>query len=286
MKTPIIIIAILAVITFLGSVFIVNQTEQALVLQFGEPKRVVNEPGLHFKLPFFFQNVLKFDKRILDINLDKKEVIASDSKRLIVDAFVKYKIVDPLKFFQAVQNEIKAQGMMSSILFSNLQSEIGKIPLSTLLTEKRVEIMRNIHNNSNAEAKSFGIEIVDVRITRSDLPPENNHTIFERMKAERNKEAKQIRSEGEEQGKIIRATANKERTILLAEAEKKSQLLRGDGEAISTELYAKAFNKDPDFYAFYRSMQAYKKSINNDDTTLVISPDSDFLHFMNRSESK
>lgn len=286
MKIAIISFAVLFFLG-LGSVFTVNQNEQALVLQFGNPIKVVNapaagkaeEPGLKFKLPYFFEDVIKFDKRVLDFDLDAKEVIASDQKRLIVDAFAKYKIVDPLKFYQTVRDERGIQSRLNSILDSRLREVLGSVPLSTLLTGERATIMRNIKNNVNKELASFGVDVVDVRIMRADLPEANSQAIFRRMQTEREREAKEFRSQGDEQALRIKSTAEKDRTVLIAEAEKKSQTLRGEGDALATKIYADAFNRDPEFFAFYRSMQAYRATMTKDDTTVVLSPGSEYLKY-------
>lgn len=279
----------------LSSVFIVNQTEQALILQFGKPVRVIKEAGLHFKTPFV-QNVEYFDNRLLDFDADQNEVIAADQKRLIVDAFVRYRITDPLRFKQTVGNEVTMRSRLNSILESSLRQVLGSVPLSAVLSEKRSEIMANIRNLVNLQAMGakveggtdnitkggFGIEVVDVRIKRADLPPANSEGIYKRMQTEREREAKEFRAKGSEDAQKIRSQADKERTILLAEAKKKSEITRGEGDGTATKIFADAFGRDQEFFQFYRSMQAYKKTINQKDTTMLMSPNNEFLQFMEK----
>lgn len=274
----------------LNSAFVVNQTEQALVLEFGKPVDVKKTPGLKFKMPFV-QNVIYFDNRLLDFDAQPITVLLKQQDRLIVDAFVRYKIVDPLRFYQTMQNEWTLSSRLSAVLKSTLQEVLGKEKLETLLSPDRSRIMRDIRNRINSDVGSvktqdktgarisnnFGIQIVDVRITRTDLPAENSTAIFTRMRAEREKEAKNLRAQGEEQALRIRSEADKERTILLAEAQSAAEKIRGQGDAEATRIYAQAFSADPNFYDFYRSMQAYRKSFNSNDTTIILSPQSDFL---------
>lgn len=292
-------IAIAAVLfILLNSAFIVNQTEQALILQFGKPVRVIKDAGLNFKTPFV-QNVEYFDKRLLDFDAEPNEVIASDQKRLIVDAFVRYRITDPLRFKQSVGNEVTMRSRLNSILESSLRQVLGSVPLSTVLSEKRSEIMANIRNIVNMQAMGtkieggadnitkggFGIEVVDVRIKRADLPPANSEGIYKRMQTEREREAKEFRAKGAEDAQKIRSQADKERTIIMAEAKKKAEITRGEGDGTATKIFADSFGKDQDFFQFYRSMQAYKKSLDKKDTTILMSPDNDFLKFMERSSN-
>lgn len=276
------IILIIATVLFVGlinSVFIVDQRNQSLILQFGEPVRVEDRAGLKFKLPFI-QNVLFFDKRIIDLGLEDQEVIASDQKRIIINAFIKYKISDPLKFYTTVRNQFGMKSKLDAILDSSSRKIIGEVPLNRLLTENRSDIMTQIKDSVSTQAQLFGIKVIDVRIMRSDLPKENSDAIFSRMKTEREKEAREIRATGDEEAQKIRARADKEKTLLLAEANKQSQITRGNGEAKSTKIFAQAFGRDPDFFSFYRSMQAYEKSLKGDKTTLVISPTSEFFQFI------
>lgn len=279
----------------LNSVFIVNQTEQALILQFGKPERVIKQAGLNFKTPFL-QNVEYFDNRLLDFDAQSNEVIAADQKRLIVDAFVRYRITDPLRFKQTVGNEMTMRSRLNSILESSLRQVLGSVPLSAVLSEKRSEIMSDIRNLVNLQAMGtkieggadnitkggFGIEVVDVRIKRADLPPANSEGIYKRMQTEREREAKEFRAKGAEDAQKIRSQADKERTILLAEAKKKSEITRGEGDGTATKIFADSFGRDHDFFQFYRSMQAYKKTLDRKDTTILMSPDNEFLKFMEK----
>ncbi len=266
----------------LSAVFIVDQREQALVLQFGEPVRVVKDPGLHFKVPMV-QNVVKFDRRVLDLNARANEVIAADQKRLIVDAFIKFRIGDPLKFYQAVRTEAIAMQRLDTFLDSSLRQILGSVPLSALLTDKRIEVMRAISHEVQTKAKEIGVEVVDVRIRRADLPQENSEAIFKRMRTEREREAKEHRAQGAEDGQRIRSRADRDRKVLIAEAEKKAQIIRGQGDSEATRIFAEAFSRDPDFFAFYRSMQAYRVTMTKDDTDMVLSPNSEFLKYFDRS---
>ena len=291
-----VIIAVLLLILS-GSVFVVNQTEQALVLEFGKPVRVIKEAGLNFKTPFF-QNVEYFDNRLLDFDAQSNEVIASDQKRLIVDAFVRYRITDPLRFKQTVGNEMTMRSRLNSILESSLRQVLGGVPLSAVLSEKRSEIMADIRNLVNLQAMGakvdggadnvtkggFGIEVVDVRIKRADLPPANSEGIYKRMQTEREREAKEFRAKGSEDAQKIRSQADKERTILIAEAKKKAEITRGEGDGTATKIFADSFGKDQDFFQFYRSMQAYKKTLDKKDTTIMMSPDNEFLKYMEKGE--
>ncbi len=264
----------------LTSVFVVEQRQQALVLQFGEVMRVVKEPGLKFKIPFI-QKVTWFDNRVLNLSADEKEVIAKDQKRLIVTAFAKYRITDPLKFYQTVRDEAGVRTRLNSILDSSLRQVLGEVPLATLLTGERATIMRNIQQLVSNQAADFGIDVMDVRIMRADLPKENSDAIYRRMQTEREKEAKQFRAEGAEEAQRIKSRADKEANILLAEAQSQAQIIRGEGDSISSKVYADAFNQDAEFFDFYRSLQAYQTTLKKGDTTLVLSPDSAFLHFFN-----
>lgn len=261
-----------------SSVFTVDQRQQVLVLQFGEPVRVINTPGIKFKLPFL-QNTIFFDKRIIDLAIAEQEVIASDQKRLIINAFTKYKITDPLKFYTTVHNFYGLESKLSGILDSSLRQVVGEVELNELLTVNRIDIMGKIKTVVSKESKIFGVEIIDVRIMRADLPRENSQAIFARMQTEREKEAREIRANGAEAAQKIRAEADKNKTIILAEAKKQSDLTRGNGEAESNRIYARAYGRDPEFADFYRSMNAYKASIKGDRTKMVISPDGEFFKY-------
>ncbi len=276
------IFSVIFLILLSGSVFTIDQRQQALVLQFGEPIRLIKNPGLKFKLPLL-QDVIVFDKRILDLGIQEQEVIALDQKRLIINAYAKYKIVDPLKFYTTVRNQYGLSGKIGAILDSSMRQVIGEVTLNELLTANRVKIMTRIKEIVAAQSTIFGIEIVDVRIMRGDLPKENSEAIFARMQTEREKEAREIRANGAEEAQRIKAEADKERTIILADAKKKSDISRGDGESKAAIIYSNSYGKDPEFADFYRSMQAYKAAMQGDKTRMVISPDGEFFkYFGNR----
>ena len=262
-----------------GSLFTVNQTQQALVLQFGEPKRTIQEPGLAFKLPFI-QDVTYYEKRVLSlIPQDAEEVILSDQKRLQVDAYARYQIEDPLLFYQTVRNELGARGRLEAIIDSSVRRALGRETLASILTGQRNDITRSIGEEVNASVSSLGIKIIDVRLRRADYPAATSQNIFNRMKSEREREAKEFRATGEEEAQKIRADAEKTRTVIISEAQREAQETRGAGDGKAIEIYADSFGQDADFFAFYRSMEAYRKSMNNDDTSLVLSPDSSFFRF-------
>ena len=267
----------------LNALFTMNEREQGLVLQFGEPKRVIKSTGLHFKIPLI-QNVVRYDKRILEYDLPVEEVIAVDKKRMLVDSFTRFKIVDPLEFYKTVGTESSVRNRINSNVISSLRRVVGRVTLDELLSEERSNIMENIKIEVNNEASRFGIEIVDVRIRRADLPEANSQAIYERMISERVREAKEFRAKGSEIAQKIRAEADKDKTVILAEATKKSEILRGEGESEAVSIYAGAFEQDPDFYSFYRSMQAYGNVLGEDGTTMILSPDSEFLEFFNNSK--
>ena len=271
------IIGVIALTAFF-SIFIVKEINQAIVLQFGDPKRILLKPGLNFKLPFI-QNVVFLDKRILNLDAPPIEVIASDQKRLIVDAFARFQIVDPLKFYISVGNERVARSRLSTIINSRIRSVLGTQRLQTLLSEDRNKQMALIQDGVNNEAENFGIKIVDVRIKRADLPQANSDAIYRRMQTEREREAKEFRAKGAEMAVTITSTADKEVTVILAEAEKKSEIMKGEGDGQRNKIFADAFGKDADFFAFYRAMQAYEKALIGGETSLIMSPDSEFFKF-------
>lgn len=259
------------------SIFIVEQTQKGLVFQFGELVRVHDTPGLKFKLPFI-HNVVLYDNRLLDYNLPVIEVTAEDQKRIVVDLYARYKVQDPFLFYKTVGNIAGAQNRLATIVPASMRRVIGRVPLSNMLSPERVKIMHEIREEVRKSAESFGIEVRDVRIIRADLPKENSEAIFKRMESERKQEAKQFRAEGREKSLEIRATADKEKTIMLAEAEKKAQMLRGEGDALSAEIFAK-FSDYKEFFAFYRSMVAYQEALQPQDTTIILSPTSEFFEF-------
>ena len=271
------IIIALGVIAYL-SFFTVKEINQAIVLQFGNPKRVLDEPGLKVKIPFI-QNVVFLDRRILSLDPQPEEVIASDQKRLIVDAYSRFKIVDPLKFYISVGNEMVARSRLATIINSRLRSVLGKHSLATLLSEERSKQMSIIQEGVNVEAEKFGITIIDIRIKRADLPQANSEAIYKRMQTEREREAKQFRARGAEMAVTITSTADKEVTVILANANKQSEIMKGEGDGIRNKIFADAFGQDPEFFSFYRAMQAYETALIGGETSLILSPDSDFFKF-------
>lgn len=264
-----------------SAVFTVHQTQQALVLQFGRVERVETEPGLKFKIPFI-QDVLYFEKRVLDLDPPKEQVILADQKRLDVDSYARFKIVDPLMYRQAVKTESGARTTMNPIINSSVRRVLGNETLVGILSDKRVEIMKRIHREVNQAVEKFGIEIIEVRIRRADYPEQTSSAIYNRMKSEREREAKEFRAQGFEEGQKIRADADRQRVVLVAEAKQTAETTRGEGDAKAIKIYADAFGQDPDFFAFYRSMQAYRNAMGQDaGTTMVLSPDSEFFRYFN-----
>ncbi len=276
----IVLAALLLVVGVLGysAMFTVQETEQALVLQFGDPRRKIRDPGLHFKIPVI-QNVVYMEKRILDLDAPKQEVIASDKKRLVVDAYARFKISDALEFYRTVNNEAVARNRLSNIINSSLREVLARAELQAVMSEERSQLMRQITNQVNAEAGKIGIEIVDVRIKRADLPEENSQAIYRRMQAERERDARELRARGAEEAQKIKADADRQRAVLLAEAERLAQVLRGQGDADRTRILGEAYGRDADFFDFYRTLESYRKSLTGGDTNLVLSPDSDFLKY-------
>ncbi len=274
-------VVVIGVVLF-QSLFIVQEINQAIVLQFGDPKKIISKAGLNFKLPFI-QNVVFLDKRILNLDNAPQEVIAADQKRLIVDAIARFKIVDPLKFYISVGNERVARSRLSTIINSRIRGVLGTQELATLLSTDRAKQMAIIQNDVNTEAKTLGIQIVDVRIKRADLPPANSDAIYKRMQTEREREAKEFRAQGAEIAQKIRSTADKDVTVLLANANKKSEIMKGEGDGQRNKIFASAFGQDPQFFAFYRAMQAYETALIGGETSLVLSPDSEFFKFFGKS---
>jgi membrane protease subunit HflC len=279
-----IVLAVGAFIAYL-TLFTVSQTQQALVLEFGNPKRVITEPGLQYKIPFI-QNVEFFDKRILDVDTASQEVIASDKKRLVVDAFARYKIIDPLLFFQSLRDERIASSRIGAVLEASLRRVLGGSSFTAVVRDKREALMRTIAAQVNQEAKPFGVQIVDVRIKRVDLPEANMQAIYRRMQTERQREAAEFRAEGEGAARRIRATADREVTVIKAEATGEAERIRGNGDAEKNRIFAEAFGQDPDFFGFYRSMQAYEGALKAGDTRLLLSPDSQFFQYFNSASGK
>jgi membrane protease subunit HflC len=269
------LIAIAILLT--ASAFSVTPTHQALVLQFGEAKRVITEPGLNFKVPFI-QNVIYIDKRVLDVDTAAEEVIASDQKRLVVDAFARFRIVDPLKYYQTVGSEVLARSRLQTFLNSSLRRVLGAQSFFAVLSGERANLMHQIRELVNQEGKVLGIEVIDVRIRRADLPEANSQAVYRRMQTEREREAREARAQGAEAGQRIRSRADREVTVLLAEARRDADILRGTGDAERARIFADAYNRDPSFYTFSRSMIAYERAVKSTDQ-LVLSSDSDFLRY-------
>lgn len=292
-----IIVLGLAAVGLYLSAYMVRQTEQAILLQFGEVKDVINEyeldskgrfvndAGLRWKIPAV-QEVVFYDKRILDLDSQPLEVIVSDQKRLVVDAFLRYRITNPLKFYQTVKTEPIARQRLGNVLEASVRSVLGAATFQDVVRDKREILMGTIRDQVNNEAQTLGVTVVDVRIKRADLPEANSEAIYRRMQTEREREATEIRSEGNAAANRIRATADREATIIKAEATKKAEQLRGEGDAERNRIFADAFGRDPEFFAFYRSMQAYEAGLGSKDTRLVISPDSEFFRFFNSPGGK
>lgn len=272
------ILIIVLGIVGLSSVYTVHQSEQALVLQFGQVKQLVKEPGLHFKLPLL-QNVVFFDKRILDYDAQAAEVPTSDQRQLVVDAFARYRIVDPLLFFQRVINELGMEQRLNTLINANLRAVFGNVALDELLTPKRSELMELIARNVRADGKRFGIEVIDVRIKRLDLPEENSEAIFRRMQTRREQEARQIRAAGDADARRIRAEADKEATIIRANAKRESEITRGQGDGEAQRIYNEAYGRDAEFYRFWESMNAYRVSLGRDTTRYIGPPTGDFFKY-------
>ena len=272
---PVIVVAGFAIYL---SLFVVKEINQAIVLQFGDPKKIISTPGLQVKIPFI-QNVVYLDRRILSLDPAPEEVIASDQKRLIVDAFARFKIVDPLQFYISVGDERVARSRLSTIINSRIRNVLGQEELQTLLSQDRSKQMALIKEGVNNEAKNFGITIVDVRIKRADLPQANSDAIYRRMQTEREREAKEFRAKGAEMAVTITSTADKEVTVILAESQKQSEIMKGEGDGLRNKIFADAFGQDPEFFAFYRAMQAYEKALIGGETSLILSPDSEFFKF-------
>ena len=272
------ILAIVIGITAFSSLFVIRENEQALILQFGNPQKQVDDAGLNFKTPFI-QDVIYFDKRILDYDASAAEIPTLDQKQLVVDAFARYKIIDPLKFYQTVATESIAESQLNNIINSNLRDSFGKQLFTKLMTETRAKLMAEISKKVDTAMRSLGIEVIDVRIKRVDLPEENSQAIFRRMQTQREQEARRIRAEGDRKAREIRADADKQQRVIVAEAKKTSEILRGEGDAIATKLYNDAFGRDRDFFDFYRSLQAMRTGLIGDTTSYVGPPKGEFYRF-------
>lgn len=281
------ILAVLGIgaLALYSSAFIVHQNEQALVLRFGEPLPAITTPGLKWKVPFI-DTVEKFDKRILDLDTTEQEVTAADQQRLIVDAYARYRIVDLLKFYQNVRYEDRVREVVGPLIESEIRRVLGSATLQEVVKDKREALMKQIAAQVNTEGRDYGLEVVDVRIKRADLPQENLVKVYDRMRADRVREATELRAQGEAESNRIRANADKDVTIIKATATQKSDELRGDGEAERSRIFAGAFGKDPDFFRFYRSMQAYSKALKPNDTRMLLSPNSEFFRYFEDPNGK
>jgi modulator of FtsH protease HflC len=285
--TGIITLFLLLVLLVIGysSVFAVQQTEQALVVRFGAPVDVVTDPGLHFKAPFI-DTVIPVDKRILDLENPAQEVIASDQKRLVVDAFARYRIKDALQFYQSVGTIQAANLQLTALLNSSLRRVLGEVTLIQVVRDEREALMARIRSQLDHEANGYGIQVVDVRIRRADLPEQNSQAVFQRMQTERQREAAEFRAQGAQKALEIRSNADREATVIVAEANSKGEQTRGEGDAERNRLFAEAYSKDPDFFAFYRSMTAYETGLKSNDTRFLLRPDSDFFRFFGGPSGK
>jgi membrane protease subunit HflC len=279
------VLAFAALIIVYSALFSVYQTQQALVVRLGQVVRVVDEPGLHVKVPFI-DNVIDIDRRILDLEAPAQEVIASDQKRLVVDAFARYRIHDPLRFFQTLGSKAAADSQLAILLNSALRRVLGEATFIQVVRDQRADLMARIRDLINREAASYGIQVVDARIRRADLPEQNSQAVYQRMQTERQREAAEYRAQGLQRGQEIRSRADREVTVLVAEATSKSEQIRGEGDATRNQIFADAFNKDPDFFAFYRSMQAYESGLRHTDTRFLLKPDTSFFRYFNSPSGK
>jgi len=289
MRSPVTgIVALIALLVVLviaySSVFIVQQTEQTIVLRFGEPVDVVTDPGLHFKAPW--NSVINIDKRILDLENPSQEVIASDQKRLVVDAFARYRIKNALRFYTSVGSIQAANIQLTTLLNASLRRVLGEVTFITVVRDARERLMSRIREQLDKEADGYGIEVVDVRIRRADLPEQNSQAVYERMKSERQREAAEFRAQGAQKAQEIRSKADREATVIVAEANSTAEQTRGAGDAERNRLFAEAYGKDPDFFAFYRSMTAYENGLRSGDTRFLLRPDSDFFRFFGSASGR
>jgi modulator of FtsH protease HflC len=273
-------LVVLGAVAFLiyNAIFFIYPTQQALVLQFGSVQKALRDPGMYFKIPFI-QNVELIERRILDLDLNPQEVIAADQKRLVVDAFARYRIVDPVRFYQSVRTTQGANQRLSTFLQSNLRQVVAESSFSAVVKDSRAALMEKIKGQVSRSASELGVEIVDVRIRRADLPQANSEAVFRRMQTERQREATELRAQGEEASRRIRARAERDREVILAEATRDSEVLRGTGDGERNAIFNDAFGRDPEFFSFYRTMQAYEAGLKSSDTRMVLSPNSDFFRF-------
>lgn len=271
-------ILLVAIVVGYSSVFTVSQTEQVLLVRLGEPVRVVTEPGLNFKVPFI-DAVISIDKRILDLENPAQEVIASDQKRLVVDAFARYRIKDALRFYQSIGSIQAANIQLTTLLNASLRRVLGEVSFITVVRDDRDALMTKIREQLDREAANYGIAVVDVRIRRADLPEQNSQAVYQRMQTERQREAAEFRAQGGQKAQEIRSKADREATVIIAEANSQSEQIRGEGDGERNRLFAEAYGKDAEFFAFYRSMSAYDTSLKSNDTRFLLRPDSEFFRF-------
>ena len=281
----IVVLAVILLVVAYGSLFTVYQTKQALVVRLGEPVRVITEPGLHVKIPIV-DTVITIDNRILDLENAAQEVFASDQRRLVIDAFARYRVTDMLRFYQTVTNVDGANSRLSPLLNAALRRVLGEATLIHVVRDDRAALMARVRDQLDREARAFGIAVVDVRIRRADLPEQNSQAVYSRMQTERQRQAASIRGEGNQKSQEIRAKADRDVTVIVAEAQSRAEQIRGDGDAERNRIFAEAFGKDPDFFAFYRSMQAYEAGLKANDTRLVLRPDSDFFKYFGNPSGK
>jgi membrane protease subunit HflC len=285
LRTGLLFVVALAAIVLYSSIFIVQQTQYALVLRFGAVQSAIADPGLKFKLPLI-DNVTYSEKRVLDLDLPVQTLLSADRQNLEVDAFTRYRIIDPLRFYQAVGNIALANQRLSSFTNSSMRNILASASRDAIVRTERAELMNRIQVDVNRQARSLGIEMIDVRLTRVDLPAANSQAVYQRMRTEREREAADLRANGNQQAQVIRARAERDATVIRAEANQKAEELRGQGDADRNRILAQAFGEDPEFFAFYRSMQAYEASMKGSGTRLVLSPDSDFFRYFNGPEAK
>src|SRR3979490_1435447 len=285
--TGIVALFVLFVVVIVGysSMFAVAQTEQVLVVRLGEPGRVITEPGLNFKAPFI-DTVISIDKRILDLENPSQEVIASDQKRLVVNAFARYRIKNALRFYQSIGSIQAANIQLTTLLNASLRRVLGEVTFITVVRDEREALMARIRDQLDKEADGYGIQVVDVRIRRADLPEQNSHAVYQRMQTERQREAAEFRAEGSQHSQEIRAKADRDVTVLIAEAQSKGEQMRGEGDAERNKIYAEAYGRDPDFFTFYRSMQAYENGLHASDTRMLLTPDSSFFRYFGNPAGK
>ncbi|MEO8558672.1 MAG: protease modulator HflC [Rhodospirillales bacterium] len=274
------ILAVVVIIVAYSSFYVVSPTDQAIVRQFGKVVRVDTKPGPYLKVPLL-QDVVYFSRQVLDVDVDRQEIILLDQKRLDIDAYARLRITDPLLFFQRVQNEAGLRARLGPVIQGAIRRVLGDVNLQVLLTNERTELMQRITQSVATEAKGFGVEVLDVRLKRVDLPIANSEAVYQRMASQRDQEAKQFRGEGQQESLSIRANADREQAVIIAEAKRTAEIVRGLADAQAIKIYADAFTRDPEFFAFYRSLDAYRNALTGDTTTLVLSPDSEFFRYFN-----